>query len=172
MATGAELAQAIRNTPDLLGIPHSTLDCQAAVEKALRLVGVNVNYRGSNHMWREMVTSRMSIDAYRDLHGALQPGLICFHLKNDGSEKKRGYNDDMGAAVHVGIVLDDQTVFHSGARGTEIIPLANSTFNRVAYCIHLSYDTDPTPLIEKLDKIIALVKDAKERLEELRRDHS
>lgn len=143
MMTGNELANAIIANQDIMcGIAHSKLDCQAAVEKALKLIDVSVNYRGSNHMWREMVHDRETIAEYRAAHGVLSPGLICFHLKFDGSEKKRGYNDDMGAAVHVGVILDDSRVYHSGANGSEIRSLQGSTFNRVAKCNFLEYDTD------------------------------
>lgn len=171
MATNLELVDAIRNTPSLMGIPHSTLDCQAAVEKALSLVGVKVNFRGSNDMWRNMVDGRYSITEYREAYGELTPGLICFTLKNDGSEVRRGYHDDMGAAVHVGIILDDKTCFQSASRGTEIIEINRTTFNRVGRCKYIDYDTDiKTSLIEKINRILDLLRTAKERLEEIRND--
>ena len=92
--TNLDLVNAILSNPKLLGIPHKQLDCQAAVEKALSLVGVKVNYRGSNHMWREMVTDRKTIGSAReDNGGQLLPGLIAFHVKDDGGEGKRGYHD-------------------------------------------------------------------------------
>ena len=173
MSTNYDLVLAIRNATDLLGIPHSKVDCQAAVEKALKLVGVNVNYRGSNHMWRDMVTDRWTIDAYKGAHdGLLTPGLICFHLKNDGSEVARGYHDNMGAAVHVGIILDTDTVFHSGANGTEIRPLAGTTFNRVAFCKHINYiDVESNSTLRaRLDSIIATLDTLRNELEVLRND--
>ena len=34
LPSGADLVRAIQNHPELLGIPHSKLDCQAAVEKS------------------------------------------------------------------------------------------------------------------------------------------
>lgn len=150
LPSGADLVRAIQNHPELLGIPHSKLDCQAAVEKALALVGVIVNFRGSNHMWREMVHDRMSIQEARALDGTLTPGMICFHLKYDGSEQRRGYHDDMGAAVHVGVILDDETVFHSGARGTEIVPLNKTTFNMVSLCDFLRYPEVEDPEVPEL----------------------
>lgn len=139
MPTNIDLVRSIRDSPQLLGIPHSKCDCQAAVEKALALVGIQVNYRGSNHMWRDMVHDRSWIYDYRAKHGKLTPGLICFTLKNDGSEKNRGYYDDMGAAVHVGIILDNDSCFQSASRGTEICSLSKTTFNQVAYCNLLEY---------------------------------
>lgn len=172
MATNIELADAIRNDPSLLGIPHSTVDCQAAVERALKLVGVNVNYKGSNDMWRNMVTERNSIDWYRNTFGELIPGLICFTLRHDGSEVRRGYHDDMGASTHVGIILDDKMCFQSGARGTEIIEISRTSFNQVARCKHIVYegmDTSPT-LTKKLDDLYNLIHEALVRLEEIRDD--
>ena len=140
MATNIDLCHAIRDHPELLGIAHSKLDCQAAVEKALSLVGIKVNYKGSNDMWRHMVHDRYTIADFKQLHDdQLIPGLICFTLRYDGSEQNRGYHDDMGAATHVGIVLDTETVFQSASRGTEIISIKKTSFNRVAYCDHLEY---------------------------------
>lgn len=145
MHNNLELCRAIRDHPELLNIPHSKCDCQAAVEKALKLIGVDVNYRGSNHMWREMVYNRYTIDEFKAAHdGSLIPGMICFTLKHDGSEKNRGYYDDMGAAVHVGIILDTEMCFQSASRGTEIISLNKTTFNRVAFCSHITYINEET----------------------------
>lgn len=173
MATNIELVDAIRNDPSLLGIPHSKVDCQAAVEKALKLVGVNVNYKGSNDMWRNMVTDRKSIDWYRDsTYGGLIPGLICFTLRHDGSEVRRGYNDNMGAATHVGIILDDKMCFQSGARGTEIIEISRTSFNQVGRCKHIIYEGDDVSpsLTKKLDDLYNLIHEALVRLEEIRDD--
>lgn len=174
MPNNFQLADAIEDDPSLLGIPHSKLDCQAAVEKALSLVGVTVNYRGSNHMWRDMVYDRISIDQFRTRYGELTPGLICFTLKHDGSEVKRGYHDDMGAAVHVGIILDNQTCFQSASRGTEIIDISRTTFNQVARCKYISYD-DATPqstLISKLNDLYDLIHTALQKVEEVRHDYT
>lgn len=176
--TGADLAKAIRDHPEILGIPHSKLDCQAAVEKALSLVGVVVNYRGSNHMWREMVTNRMSISEAGSQIGELLPGMICFTLKHDGSEVRRGYHDSMGAAVHVGIILDSNTCFQSGIRGTEIIPISQTSFNQVSLCKFLSYPDiaydeepddiiDPSQPIELLEQLRQLLQDAEDKLYQL-----
>lgn len=174
-STGEDLAKAIRDHPEILGIPHSKLDCQAAVEKALSLVGVVVNYRGSNHMWREMVTDRLSISAAREAIGELLPGMICFTLKHDGSEVRRGYHDNMGAAVHVGIILDNDNCFQSGIRGTEIIPISQTSFNQAALCKFLSYpelayDEEPDDIIdsshpiELLEQIRQLLQEAEDKL--------
>lgn len=137
--TAEQLVDAILNHKSLFGIPHSELDCQAAVEKALERVGVRVNYRGSNHMWREMVEDRHLVDDWEEEYGEVPQGLILFHVTRDGKEKERGYNDDAGNAVHVGIMLRDGLCFHSGAKGTEMIPLAKSTFNYAAKCKYIDY---------------------------------
>ena len=173
--TGEDLAKAIRDHPEILGIPHSKLDCQAAVEKALSLVGVVVNYKGSNHMWRDMVINRLSITDARHDFGQLLPGMICFTLKHDGSEVQRGYHDNMGAAVHVGIILDNSTCFQSGIRGTEIIPISQTSFNKVAHCRFLyypdlAYDEEPDDIIDPshpmdlLEQIRQLLQEAEDKL--------
>ena len=168
MPTNVELVRAIRDSPQLLGIPHSKLDCQAAVDKALALVGVKVNYRGSNDMWRNMVHDRYWIYDYRNKYGSLTPGMICFTLKNDGSEKKRGYYDDMGAAVHVGIILDNDTAFQSASRGTEIITIGKTTFNQVAYCNLIDYIDIQQPQ-ENLstEKVLEILRGIRKQLESL-----
>ena len=92
----ANAAYALRDS----GISYQTLDCQAFVERCLRDLGINTNWRGSNHMFREMVTNIRIILTPND---QMQPGTVLFTLKNDGGEKSRGYNDGIGNAAHVGI---------------------------------------------------------------------
>lgn len=105
-------------------------------------------------MWRDMVTDRLSLSDARAQIGELLPGMICFTLKHDGSEVRRGYHDNMGAAVHVGIILDNDNCFQSGIRGTEIIPISQTSFNQVALCKFLLYPEiayDPDDDHESID---------------------
>ena len=79
--TGKECIENAKIT-ELIGIPYSQLDCQALIEKILIRGGIDCkNYRGSNHMWREMVTNK------RDKNINIVPGTILFTVKLDGGEK-------------------------------------------------------------------------------------
>ena len=114
MITGQHIADTAINS-GLLGTPYSKLDCQAFVEEVLKLAGLKIiNYRGSNHMWRDLVYDREPITDYD-----VAAGTLVFKVKFDGGEKKRGYNDKMGNAVHVGISLGNGKVMHSTTGGVQ-----------------------------------------------------
>ena len=98
--------------PSLLGAPYSKYDCQAYVEKVLRDCGVNRNWRGSNHIWREALSWRGSVDECIRLFGEIPGGACLFTVKNDGGERTRGYRDNDGNAAHIGIY----TGVNGGAR--------------------------------------------------------
>ena len=98
--------------PALLGTPYSKYDCQAYVEKVLRDCGVNRNWRGSNHMWREALSWRGSVEECIARFGEIPPGACLFTVKNDGGERARGYKDNDGNAAHIGIY----TGVNGGAR--------------------------------------------------------
>lgn len=119
-----------------VGIPYSTLDCQAFVERVLKDCGISRNWRGSNHMWRNAVYSREPIGDMADI----EPGEWLFNLKYDGGEKERGYNDDKGNAVHVGIYLGDCQVIHSSTGGVKIEKVSMQKWSHHAKAIDLSYD--------------------------------
>ena len=98
--------------PGLLGAPYSKYDCQAYVEKVLRDCGVNRNWRGSNHMWREALSWRGSVDECLEQFGEIPKGACLFTVKHDGGERARGYRDNDGNAAHIGIY----TGVNGGAR--------------------------------------------------------
>ena len=116
--TGEHIADVAEHS-GLLGTPYSKLDCQAFVEVVLQKAGMKIpNYRGSNHMWRELVYDRTPFtDAY-DVDN-IPVGVLVFVVKDDGGEKKRGYNDNMGNAAHVGIYLGNGRVIHSATGGVQ-----------------------------------------------------
>lgn len=114
MITGAHIADVAEHC-GLIGTPYSELDCQAFVEEVLKRAGMKIiNYRGSNHMWRELVYDRHLI-----VNTAIPVGALVFKVNFDGGEKKRGYNDSMGNATHVGIYLGDGRVIHSTTGGVQ-----------------------------------------------------
>ncbi len=122
MITGQHIADTAINS-GLLGTPYSKLDCQALVEEVLKKAGLHIiNYRGSNHMWRELVYDRAPVKG-----NTPPPGSLAFIVRHDGGEVKRGYHDDMGNATHVAIVLNDSQVFESTTGGVQYGNLSRFT---------------------------------------------
>ena len=122
MVTGRHIAETTVNS-GLLGTPYSVMDCQAFVEVVLKKAGLNIpNYRGSNHMWRELVYDRKSIKG-----NTPPPGSLAFIVRNDGGEVKRGYHDNMKNATHVAIVIDESRVMESTTGGVQYGKLARFT---------------------------------------------
>ena len=108
MVTGKEFAtQACSQKYD--NIPYSKMDCQAFVEEVLADCGVRnsngkrYNWKGSNDMWRNALKWRGTIKDALDKFGHIPDGAWLFIIKNDGGEKERGYNDELGNATHVAI---------------------------------------------------------------------
>lgn len=148
----------------LIGIPYNKLDCQALIEKILIRGGINCkNFRGSNHMWREMVRNR------RDKYTNIVPGTILFTVKLDGGEKKRGYHDSYGNACHVGMYVGngyEGNVIHSTAGGVQWDDISSSRWNWAADCIYFERVEDSqtdleqyfSDFIEELEKLISKYK--------------
>ena len=122
MITGAHIADVAEHC-GLIGTPYSELDCQAFVEEVLTRAGLKtINYRGSNHMWRELVYDRHLI-----VNTDIPVGALVFMVRFDGGEKKRGYHDSMGNATHVGIYLGNGQVIHSTTGGVQYGKLVRFT---------------------------------------------
>ena len=173
MVTGKHIAETARNS-GLLGTPYKELDCQALVEKVLHMAGLNIiNYRGSNHMWRELVYDRTPIV---NASGAGIPlGALVFIVKHDGGEVKRGYHDSDGNATHVGIYVGDGQVFESTTGGVQYGNLRRFTDSGLIKDV--SYDKeDETHESNEgagssvLDEIKARLTEIKTRLEEIIND--
>ena len=152
--TGKQIADAAI-TSGLIGTPYSKLDCQALVEEVLKRAKLPIiNYRGSNHMWRELVYDRKPI-----ADGVILPGMLAFIVRDDGGEKRRGYRDDMKNATHVAIALGDGTVFESTTGGVQISSIRR--FTHVAKIIDVDYsmttvhESTATRKTENYDKIKA-----------------
>lgn len=122
MVTGRHIAETAVNS-GLLGTLYSVMDCQAFVEVILKRAGMKIpNFRGSNHMWRQLVHDRQPVKG-----STPPPGSLAFIVRNDGGEIKRGYHDDMGNATHVAIVIDDSRVMESTTGGVQFGRLARFT---------------------------------------------
>lgn len=122
MITGEQIAEVAEHS-GLIGTPYSELDCQAFVEVVLKKAGLKIiNYRGSNHMWRELVYDRKVI-----VNPDIPVGALVFIVRFDGGETKRGYHDSMGNATHVGIYLGEGRVIHSTTGGVQYGKLTRFT---------------------------------------------
>lgn len=126
-----------------IGTPYKVLDCQGFLEKVLKDCGYTHNWRGSNHMWRDALRWKGSREEYKETFGAdIVPGMWVFGWKNDGGEKKRGYQDTEGNAYHVGIYIGSGEVIHSTSGGVQISPMDDKRFNRVALAAMIDYSAD------------------------------
>lgn len=158
----------------LLGTPYSKLDCQALVEKVLELAGLKIpNYRGSNHMWRELVYDRTPITNVEEVPA----GTLAFIVRDDGGEKKRGYNDNMKNATHVAIAMGDGTVFESTTGGVQYGKL--SRFTNYGYIKDVDYEEGDddnagagrSEVRETVLKLLSIVRDNLDGLEVYIREH-
>lgn len=111
---GADVAEQAK-TGNYIGIPYSKLDCQAFVEQVLQDLSVRkpdgsvYNWRGSNSMWRNYISWRGTIAECKAKFGEIPLGAFMFLIKNDGGEKEKGYNDNLGNASHVGLYVGSTT---------------------------------------------------------------
>lgn len=121
MISGYDVATAAVDS-NLIGTPYSKLDCQAFVEEVLKRLDLPHNFRGSNHMWRELVTDRGTVKG-----SDVPVGSLAFIVRDDGGEVKRGYHDDMGNATHVAIVMWNNQVMESTTGGVQYGKLSRFT---------------------------------------------
>lgn len=174
MVTGRHIAETAVNS-GLLGTPYSVMDCQAFVEVVLQKAGLKIpNYRGSNHMWRELVYDRKSIKGSDPV-----PGSLAFIVRDDGGETKRGYHDNMKNATHVAIVIDESRVMESTTGGVQYGRLAR--FTDWALIKDVEYAEEggeegagsgyPEGDVTRLLQLVDVLKDNIDGLEAFIRDH-
>ena len=153
MVTSDQLVQQAKDG-NYLGIPYEKLDCQAFVERVLKDCGESHNWRGSNHMWRDAVKDRKKITNIDEIPA----GALVFTVLNDGGEKKRGYNDSMGNAKHVGLYLGGGEVEHStrnnSSNGVQMDSITSSRWTDYALLKCIEY----TPIDARLIDILQYLK--------------
>ena len=133
---------------DYIGIPYTSLDCQAFVEKVLYNAGVKkangsaYNWKGSNSMWRNALSWRGTYQEAINKFGSIPFGAWLFTVKDDGGEKERGYHDDQGNAAHVGIYVGDlgsKPSIHSTTGGVQWADSPAKRWTHVGLCMYLDY---------------------------------
>ena len=143
MVTAARFVEQAR-LGKYIGIPYSKLDCQGLVEKVLSDCGESHDWRGSNHMWREALSSKGKIED----PGAVPAGAWVFTVKNDGGEVERGYHDKEGNAAHVGIYIGSGQVLHSTktttANGVQLDVITSKRWTHFGLCRYIDYNTAST----------------------------
>lgn len=102
MATGAELAKVGFK---YLGVPYSTMDCQAFVEKCLSDVGIRKDLAGSNTWYRFLMQNGWvgTPEECKAKFGSIPVGSFLFIWKNNGGEPEKYRKDGIGNADHIGI---------------------------------------------------------------------
>lgn len=102
MSTGKDIANA---APKYLGVPYSTIDCQAFVERVLRDCGISKDLPGSNAWFREVMKNGWvgTPEECKKAFGSIPVGAFLFILEHDGKEPAKYKDDGIGNASHIGI---------------------------------------------------------------------
>lgn len=145
MITSKQFVQQAKNG-NYLGIPYSQLDCQGFVEKVLADCGEKHDWRGSNHMWRDALSEKHSIDSWANIPA----GAWLFSVKWDGGEKDRGYNDKEGNAKHVGIYLGNSDIIHSTTGGVQMDTIASNRWTHWGKCKYINYNESRPSIVDCL----------------------
>ena len=92
---------------------YQELDCQALIEQAVRNVGGQMDYRGSNDMARNAAWLGTIENAQAE--GKLVPGALLFIHEDDESGLPARYQGDgFGDFSHVGIYAGNNRMYHAG----------------------------------------------------------
>lgn len=166
MITGEQFAEQAKSSK-YDSITYDRYDCQGFVELVLRDCGVRTdkgavyNWRGSNHMWRNALAWKGTLADCQKHFGKIPVGAWVFMLDHDGGEVARGYHDDEGNAVHVGIYCRPESAnsVRDSTKGTKrngvgYRPL--SDFNRVGLPFMVNYNENPSPVTTKDKALEAL----------------
>lgn len=88
-----------------LGRKYTDMDCQTFVENAMRQVGLDMDLKGSNAWYREVMKNGWvgTPEECKKVFGGVPKGALLFIHVFDGGEVARGYKDGLGNAKHIGI---------------------------------------------------------------------
>lgn len=121
MITGTQVAEKAKSLLLMGTIPYvlggetlTGMDCQGLVEWTLRELGMEADYRGTNDMWRNLLSQKGSIEDGVACFGGIPLGALIFIVDHDGGEPDR-YQDDEGNAWHVYVKISDDMLIHASA---------------------------------------------------------
>ena len=119
--TGAQVAEKAKSLLLMGTIPYvlggettDGMDCQGLVEWTLRELGMEADYRGTNHMWRSLLSDKGSIEEGVAKYGSIPLGALIFIVDHDGGEPDR-YQDDEGNCWHVYVKISNDMLVHASA---------------------------------------------------------
>lgn len=154
--SAADMAAASRR---YLGVSYDKMDCQAFVEAAMALVGINENLPGSNAWYRRM-TWTGTPEECKATFGRIPVGAFLFIHAYDDGEPAKYKADGRGNASHIGIKTGDGLgAIHSSASRQCVCEskfqdktIPNGGWNTVGLWDAFDYDgvtiggdTSPTP---------------------------
>jgi hypothetical protein len=122
MITGKQVAEKAKSLLQMATIPYILggetprgMDCQGLVEWTLRELGMEADYRGTNDMWRNLVSVKGSIEDGVKRFGAIPVGALIFIVDHDGGEPALYQGDGAGNAWHVYVKIADRMLVHASA---------------------------------------------------------
>jgi uncharacterized protein YgiM (DUF1202 family) len=96
-------------------IPYSNSDCQDAVEQLVQDCGGEMEFAGSNDMWRHACIAIIPKAQALKTGGLLSEGELTFR-HSEGHNSK--YNDNEGDASHVGMYIGSKAYYDDGWNNT------------------------------------------------------
>lgn len=122
MTTGQDVADKAKSLLLMGVIPYTLggdtlkgMDCQGLVEWTLRELGLAADYRGTNDMWRNLVSVKGCIEDGAARFGSIPVGALVFIVDRDGGEPSRYQGDGEGNAWHVYVKIADEMLIHASA---------------------------------------------------------
>ena len=162
-------------------LTYSDVDCQAFCELVLKDIGVRqadgkaYNWKGSNDIARNACSWIGTKEECIKEFGFIPLGAWAFIWDNTGKEKERGYYDGKGNYSHIGIYIGDNTVKDStrykDSSGKYVRNgpgnRALSAFNRIGLAKMLDFEVKPE--YNEHDKIVSIIQEIRNKLDELER---
>ena len=97
--------------------PKTGLDCQGLVEYCHRQCGMQMSYKGTNDMWRRMLSEKGTIEEGVSRHGSIPVGALIFIC--DYNVVPNGYSDSPDCE-HVYIKTTNNELVHASASNGKV----------------------------------------------------